>query len=259
MHTPPLHILYEDADLIICEKPHGVPTQTKKIGMPDMASMIKNHTASPYLAVIHRLDQPVRGILVFAKTSFAAKALNRELQNSGFGKYYRALTASAPKEPQGTLENYLYKDGRTNTSHICSQNTPGARFARLSYRLVTEEPFLFLPSVKYPAASSGASNLKRPRERDLRPPRQSSRSCQHDFDPLPAGIKGTELEIRLDTGRHHQIRLQLASIGCPIIGDQKYGPSHAQSAHHATLKLCAYRLDFTHPRTNKKMNFQLIP
>lgn len=126
-----LNILYEDPHILVCVKPHGIATQSKSIRYPDMVSLIKNHlakssgsrnpgSAEPYLAVIHRLDQPVAGILVFAKTPAAAKALNKQLQNQGFGKYYRALVANTPSTKEGTLENYMVKDARTNTSRICS-------------------------------------------------------------------------------------------------------------------------------------------
>ena len=115
---------------LVCVKPHGIATQSKSIRYPDMVSLIKNHlakssgsrnpgSAEPYLAVIHRLDQPVAGILVFAKTPAAAKDLNKQLQNQGFGKYYRALVANTPSTKEGTLENYMVKDARTNTSRIC--------------------------------------------------------------------------------------------------------------------------------------------
>ena len=81
-----LHILYEDEQIIVCYKPAGVPTQTAKLGEQDMVSLLKNYLKGVYLSVIHRLDQPVEGILVFAKTPFATKELNRELTKSGFGK-----------------------------------------------------------------------------------------------------------------------------------------------------------------------------
>lgn len=103
MNTKRIEILYEDAHILVCIKPHGVPTQSRRAGTPDMESLIKNHICQsapekgePYLAVIHRLDQPVKGILVFAKTPFAAKELNRQLQSHGFGKYYRALADGHP-------------------------------------------------------------------------------------------------------------------------------------------------------------------
>lgn len=125
MNAKRIEILYEDAHILVCIKPHGLPTQSRRAGTPDMESLIKNHICQsapekgePYLAVIHRLDQPVKGILVFAKTPFAAKELNRQLQSHGFGKYYRALADGHPSQKEGTLEDYLIKDGRTNTNVI---------------------------------------------------------------------------------------------------------------------------------------------
>ena len=236
-----LNILYEDPHILVCVKPHGIATQSKSIRYPDMVSLIKNHlakasgtsgksgapksigsrtpgSAEPYLAVIHRLDQPVAGILVFAKTSAAAKDLNKQLQNQGFGKYYRALVANAPSTKEGTLENYMVKDARTNTSRICSAKENGSKIARLHYDTVAVTDWLFT---------------------------------------APAAFHGTELEIHLDTGRHHQIRVQLAFIGCPIVGDTKYNPTLAGTKGWQTIRLCAYKLDFKHPVTHKAMHFQL--
>lgn len=221
-------IIYEDAHIIVCHKPAGIPTQTARIGTPDMVSMLKTHLAhsskgEPYLAVIHRLDQPVEGLLVFAKTPAAARELNRQLTTSGFGKYYRAVVQGVPEPAEGTLEDYMVKDGRTNTSRICDKNTPGAKSARLHYRI--EKIF-------------------------------------KDSDPAASLIK-----IKLDTGRHHQIRVQMAHIGCPLVGDRKYGacdpekadeknvPVHTKSAE--PLRLCAYRLEFKHPATRRNMIFEL--
>ena len=202
-----LNILYEDNHILVCEKPSGIAVQSRRIGTADMESLLKNHIfregngqRPPYLAVIHRLDQPVRGILVFAKTPFSAKELNRQLTDGSFGKYYRALV----------------KNGRTNLSSICAKDQPGAKQARLTYHTVAPEE-LFFPA---PAASS------------------------HQ----------TELEIKLDTGRHHQIRCQLAHLGCPIVGDAKYNPNAQRGT---TICLCAYKLDFRHPKTKKKLTFKL--
>ena len=107
-----LEILYEDSHILVCVKPHGIATQSKRIGSPDMVNLLKNHIyqsnpsqGEPYLAVIHRLDQPVKGILVFAKTPFAAKELNKQLTSQGFGKYYCALVDGCPPQDEGTLEN----------------------------------------------------------------------------------------------------------------------------------------------------------
>ncbi len=232
MDTQSLDILYEDTHLLVCMKPPGIATQSKSIRTPDMVSILKNHIAQasskdcrkePYLAVIHRLDQPVQGIMVFAKTPFAAGELSRELRFGGFGKHYRALVEHPPAAPFGTLEDYIQKDTRTNLSRICRKGIPGAKDARLSYRTVTEGQRYF----------------------------SSSSVSQHDYT-------GTELDIRLHTGRHHQIRVQLAHIGCPIIGDTKYNPQSSEKPGWQELKLCSYCLEFTHPRLKKTMRFSLL-
>ena len=213
-----LRIIFEDEHIIVCYKPSGIPTQTAKLGAVDMVSLLKNYLyknqkekKEPYVAVIHRLDQPVEGILVFAKTSFAAKELNKSMQNgSGFGKYYKAVLCGVPEEKTGMLENYLVKDGKTNTSRVCSATEKDAKKAVLEYEVLND-------------------NLVR---------------------------------IKLHTGRHHQIRVQMANIGCPIWGDTKYGVDKDSANVDKSWKqiaLCAYRLEFTHPKTKKKMEFEIEP
>lgn len=230
MNIKPLNILYEDTHILVCVKPHGIATQSRKLGSPDMVSLLKNHIGrsnhakgEPYLAVIHRLDQPVSGILVFAKTPFAAKELNRQLTSHSFGKYYRALVDKMPPTERGTLENYMVKDRKTNVSQICTPDTPGAKLARLHYETVQTGQGIF----------------------------HLGRSFFHlNTSPI-------ELNIRLDTGRHHQIRVQLAALGCPILGDSKYNPQPVENGTWQTTCLCAYRLDFHHPKTQKPLHFEL--
>ena len=213
-----LRILFEDEHIIVCYKPSGVPTQTAKLGAIDMVSLLKNYLyknqrekKEPYVGVIHRLDQPVEGILVFAKTPFAAKELNKEMQHgSGFGKYYKAALCGVPAEKTGTLEDYLVKDGKTNTSRVCSATEKDAKKAVLEYEVLD-------------------ANLVR---------------------------------IKLHTGRHHQIRVQMANIGCPIWGDTKYGVDKDGANVDKSWKqiaLCAYRLEFMHPKTKKKLEFEIQP
>ena len=112
----------------------------------------------------------------------------------------------------------MVKDARTNTSRICSAKENGSKIARLHYDTVPVTDWLFT---------------------------------------APAAFHGTELEIHLDTGRHHQIRVQLASIGCPIVGDTKYNQELSDTTGWQTIRLCAYKLDFKHPITHKTMHFQL--
>ena len=120
-------IIYEDPHIIVCRKPAGIPTQTARIGTSDMESMLKNYLSGGYLAVIHRLDQPVEGLLVFAKTPGASRELNRQLTSSGFGKYYRAIVSGIPEPSEGTLEDYMVKDARSNTSRICTKIRPARK------------------------------------------------------------------------------------------------------------------------------------
>lgn len=236
-----LQILYEDKHIIVCLKPHGLAVQNRKAGALDLEHMILNHIASscrssaskkysqPYLAVIHRLDQPVAGILVFAKTREAAKILNRQLTSGNFGKQYLALVEGVPACRQGSLTDYMTKDGRTNTSRICEKTAPDAKEARLNYRILSGQNISYDKIFPHVTSKSAGSYS----------------SC-------------TLLEVTLDTGRHHQIRVQLAHMGCPIIGDTKYNPHAKAASGWQTLCLCAYRLSFSHPATSKKMTFCLL-
>lgn len=240
-------VIFEDKHILACYKPPQIATQSCSIRTPDMVSLAKNHLAGTkaasasserptncsggrrassgeiYLGVIHRLDQPVGGILVFAKTPSAAKNLSAQLAAGGFGKYYRALVDGVPDAPTGTVTDYLVRDGRTNMSRICAKDTPGAKYASLKYSIVEQEHALF-------------------------------RSQKDTADP---SLPRTELDICLDTGRHHQIRVQLAGLGCPIVGDAKYNLNTPRKNSRQYLCLCAYKLTFTHPKTNEPLQFEL--
>lgn len=211
------YIVYEDEHLLVCHKLPKIATQTSRIGEKDMVSLLKNYLhqqsskkQEPYLAVIHRLDQMVEGLLVFAKTPFAAKELSRQLQQKGFGKEYRAVVCKTPQQQEGTLVNYMVKDKRSNTSRVCGENEMGAKKAVLHYK-VTEEQ----------------------------------------------GDGTAVLHICLETGRHHQIRVQLSNIGCGIMGDAKYNAGNYEQEKWDKIALCAYRLWFVHPKTKKEMVFEL--
>ena len=161
-------------------------------------------------ATVARLDQPVSGILVFARTPAAAKNLNQQLQNNQFEKYYQAVVCGALPD-SGTLTNYLIKDGRTNTSRICSKNTPGAKKAVLSYEILE---------------TSEVTDL-------------------------------SVVQIHLGTGRHHQIRVQMAGVGAPLWGDNKYNPEFVNKRGYFPIALRAFRLSFCHPTTGKRMEFEV--
>ncbi len=208
-------ILYEDAQIIVCYKPAGIPTQTAKLGTPDMVSLLKNHLKGGYVAVIHRLDQPVEGVLVFAKTPAAAKELNKQLQSDDFGKFYKTVLWGIPKEEQATMEDYLVKDGKTNTSRVGTANEKDAKKAILDYKV-----------------------------------EKTGKDMDQDISLV---------NVKLGTGRHHQIRVQMSHMGCPIWGDTKYNTSMMRDRRFRHIALCAYRLEFVHPKTKKKMEFEISP
>jgi len=211
-------ILYEDNEIIVVRKPAGLPVQHKGFAVQDLESILKNHAGTGYVAIIHRLDQPVEGVLVFAKNKKAAAALNTDMQAGKIKKEYMALTECKAENgaPSGKLTDFLLKDGRTNTSRVVAKGTQGAKEARLSYETLPETS---------------------------------------DYKEGYALLK-----VELDTGRHHQIRVQLAHAGMPILGDRKYGgPSKEEDVYSGPLCLCAYRLTFTHPTSRKKMQFETVP
>ncbi len=213
-------ILYEDKEILVCQKPAGLAVQSAGVGKADMESCLKNYLAGkgngkvPYLGIIHRLDQPVEGVLVFAKTPEAAKNLSRQMTQGSMGKYYLAATEGEPPSKEGVLVDWLKKDGKTNTSFVVSPHTKGAKQARLSYRVL----------------ESTAES--------------------------PANTRKYLLEIHLHTGRHHQIRVQMAHAGMALIGDRKY---NSKEKAFVPLGLCAESLHFSHPKTGEKMEFKVTP
>ena len=238
-------IIYEDNDIIVCYKPAGIATQTRRIGQQDMESFIRNYRAAknepPYVGIVHRLDQPVEGVMVFAKNQKAAASLSRQIKEHTTEKYYRAasrgqgVSGTDKKEDNHapawhTLTDYISFDKRTNTSKITSEKDRLAKKAVLQYRVISVTP-----------------------DRD-----GSQNECIR-----------TEFDIKLLTGRHHQIRLQLAHIGYPLIGDTKYRKPASNNSGMGSksgrtgggvreqLALCSYKLVFDHPATGERMTFEL--
>ena len=219
-----LEIIFEDNAIILCRKPAGVATQTKRLGQQDMESLLKNYRAKkgeqPYIGVVHRLDQPVEGLMVFAKNQKATAGLSKQIQQHMIGKHYYAMSNYCPEKLEGVLENYLLTDKKTNYTQVVdelevvyAQKLSGAKKAKLEYTVI----------------------------------RQSE--------------AGTLFDILLHTGRQHQIRVQMAHMGCPLIGDEKYGATMEQGegVQKPQLALCSYRLEFVHPITGKKMDYSIWP
>lgn len=225
-------IRYEDAFVIVVHKPPFLAVETRAAGQQDLRSLLNNRAAAkgepPVIEPVHRLDQPVEGLLVLAKTNQAAAALSRSLQQGDFCKEYLAVVNGVTEE-SGVLEHTLKKDGRTNTSSVVPAGTEGGKTARLSYeRIAVCEDWSVQP--EHVCDAQGCRLV----------PKKKSLLC-----------------IRLDTGRHHQIRVQLSAAGHPLVGDAKYGAPPA--GERQPLALCSYRLCFPHPATGQDMQLVTAP
>lgn len=136
-------ILYEDNHLLVVEKPVNIPSQGDSSGDPDLLSLLKSDIkeryqkpGNVYLGLVHRLDRPVGGVMVFAKTSKAASRLSEQIRSQAFGKYYLALVHGRPKDKQGRLEHYLKKDRTSNMVQVVSSSDPGGKHAILDYQVL---------------------------------------------------------------------------------------------------------------------------
>lgn len=206
-------ILFEDNHLLIVNKRPGEIVQGDKTGdeplVETLKKMIKERDAKPgnvFLGVVHRLDRPVGGAVIFAKTSKALSRLNDMLRNGDIHKTYWALTRGMPPKPADTLTHYISTVERNNKSYASTSPKAGAKEARLEYRLL---------------AKGDTFNL---------------------------------VEIKLLTGRKHQIRVQLSAIGCPIRGDLKYGDR--RSNPDGSISLLARSIDFIHPVSKQAIHVE---
>ena len=210
-----LQILYEDNHLLVAVKPQNILSQSDKTEDADFLSILKdyikekyNKQGNVYLGLVHRLDRPTGGVMVFAKTSKCAGRLADQMKNGEFEKKYLAVTEGVVKEKVKRLENYLKKDEKTNIVKVCPLSETGAKKAVTVYKEL---------------ASNDTQSL---------------------------------LQVQIETGRSHQIRVQLANVKCPLCGDNKYGGANAKTDN---LALWAYSLSFTHPTKKTKMKFVALP
>ena len=221
------YILFEDKEIIVCRKPAGIAVQNARIGAMDLESSLKNYLAMqagggrriPYLAVIHRLDQPVEGVLVFAKEKKSAAVLTKQLSAGTLNKQYYAVLCGYPDASEGELVDYLRKEGSVAVAVTGREkNFPDAKIAKLHYSIL-----------------------------------------EKINQPMPLALA----DVCIETGRFHQIRVQFAHAGWPLLGDTKYGNTTvagtAGSPAYRGVALCAYSLDFIHPGNGKKMSFRVKP
>ncbi len=214
-------IVFEDEHILVYNKPAGIAVQTKRVTETDLESEVKSYLfrkcpkSEPYLGIVHRIDQPVEGLVLLAKTKKCAAKLGEAISSEVLGKYYLAAVEGCPPDREGELEDYILRDGRTNISMIGNKGDKGAAFSKLRYTVIST------------AQMSGRTI--------------------------------SLLDIRLYSGRHHQIRLQLSNIGCPIIGDRKYNMVTPKEEKVIFPALAAYRLTFVHPVTGVDCDISIRP
>ncbi|MCR4892796.1 MAG: RluA family pseudouridine synthase [Lachnospiraceae bacterium] len=271
-------ILYEDRDILVMNKKAGIASESKRIGQIDMLTLARKHCSRgtdpsgippAFPALIHRLDQPVAGILLLAKNKKSAAILSEELRKGGMQKEYLALCQILPQGAglvgEGktvTLVDYLEKAPGSNLSRITNAGTKGAKKAVLSFQredILSDEAKYSL-SVWFPGLSRSFSPSSNENGKAM--PDQDKIGNEPGPDIAAPFLREEALalvRINLKTGRHHQIRLQLSHAGLPILGDRKYGIDREDSVLPAPSGLCltACGLSFTHPSSNERMNFTL--
>lgn len=211
-----IKIIYEDNHLLVVEKPINMLVQEDHTADPDLLTELKGYIkvkdkkpGNVFLSLVHRLDRPVGGVMVFAKTSKAAGRLSDQLRRRVIKRKYLVVVRNVMKEKKARLTDYLFKDRRRNYVSVVPKRVKGSKEARLTYE---------------------TKGIKE---------------------------KMSLLEVELETGRSHQIRVQLAHIGHPIYGDQKYGKEINQVGEQ--IALWAYELSFEHPTRKEFMTFKTDP
>lgn len=221
-------IIFEDKDVLVIQKPAGLATQTARVDRQDVVSELKNYLGgSAYLGIVHRLDQPVEGLLVFGKNKSTTASLTAQLQRQDTGntmnkRYYCVVCGKAPAV-EGQLVDYLYKDDSGKAVILSAEEAKKdarAKRAVLQYHILQETE-------------------------------------------ISTSIYLSLADIHIETGRFHQIRAQMAHGGMCLLGDGKYGDDNAREISQRLgirgAALCAYSLEFTHPVSKEKMSFQIKP
>jgi 23S rRNA pseudouridine1911/1915/1917 synthase len=198
-------ILYEDSLLLVCNKPAGIAAQPDPTGDESLLAMMEAHCKHP-LHIVQRLDRPVSGIMLLAKTPQAMAAFARQWQDRTVEKAYLAAVSPAPPQESGHLVHFIKKQGTNNRSIAQTEEIPDSDRAELAYKTI-------------------------------------GHTERYHF-----------LHIDLISGRHHQIRAQLAAIGCHIKGDVKYGARRSNADR--SIHLHAWKLSFEHPGSGEWMTWE---
>ena len=210
-----MKVVYEDNHVIIVHKESGEIVQGDKTGDKPLSETVKDYIrdkfhkpGNVFLGVVHRLDRPVAGLVVFARTSKALSRLNEMFRKGEVHKTYWAITKNAPAEPEGILVNWIVRNEKQNKSYVYDKEVPNAKRAELKYRVIAHTDNYHL------------------------------------------------LEVNLLTGRHHQIRCQLAHMGCVIKGDLKYGAP--RSNPDGSISLLSHEVTFIHPVSKMEIKAESV-
>lgn len=204
-----LIILYQDQDILVVNKPAGIAVQPDKTGDPSLSDQAVACNNGKPVYVVHRIDRPVSGIVIFGKNQFAAAHLSQQFSKKTAQKTYLAVVSRLPEPTEGQLIHYFEKKENANKSKAFDTPLPGTVEGRLRYQCIQKSEKYFL------------------------------------------------LSIQLETGRHHQIRAQLAAIGNPIKGDVKYGARRSNTDR--SVHLHAWRLHIQHPVSGEDLHFTAPP
>jgi len=218
-----LKVLYEDAQILVVEKPPKIPSQRDKTGDKDMLTYVSEYlqekypnAKSPYVGLIQRLDRPVGGVMVFAKTKVANQKLSKQIQEKEIEKVYYGVVCGVPDKNNEVLVDFLLKQGKINMSKVVPKGTTNAKEAILEYDLL------------------------------------------ETLDTPEYGVLSL-LKINLKTGRHHQIRVQLSNAQLPLWGDTKYNKAFTKQKEWTQIALWAKSLRLGHPIKNKSLTFHSSP
>lgn len=238
-----MQIIYEDENIIVCHKPAGLATQSADMRSKDVVSLVKTHlvrqarknkvrlSGEPYVGLIHRLDQPVEGILVLAKDKESAAKLSKQVTDNKIEKHYFAVVEGNPDDTKEHICKKVSEDGTVYIEDEIIKNTEG------NAQIVT--------GLSDDDISAKLSDS------------ESKKTSKLEYKVIATKDGRSKLDIHLITGRFHQIRATLAYLGCPIVGDARYGAE--EKLQNGTIALCSYRLQFTHPVTHETMNFVIEP
>lgn len=216
MTNPQIPVLFEDNHVLVVVKPPNVPSQEDITRDPDLLTILKsdikkryNKPGNVFLSLVHRLDRPVGGVMVLARTSKGASRLSEQIREGKFEKRYLCVVNSIPSPKKGRLEHFLEKDREKNIVKTAVEKNKDAKKAVLEYETLETSANLSL------------------------------------------------VRVNLHTGRSHQIRVQLAEIGCPLYGDQKYGVETSKTGQQVAL--WSYEIAFAHPTGKHQLRFSSPP